>query len=275
MKRQSFQFREKSQRGFTLVEMMITVGILATMTVLSAQSIQQALKSKTKIQVQIDDVSRMRDTLRLMESDINLAFHFRDIEKEIQDLANKPPAPAAGQPPPIPTPTPIPTPPPPDASTRLDPTTNFIGTENTLNFVTMNNARMVRSVKQADFIEVGYSVRPCKSFGGAELDASDCLWRRSSSWVDEDVTKGGEETVLLEHVTEFKLRYIGKGKDDWSSNWRTDAAGDAATKGNFPASVEISLTVEHGKNKTKKKYSMQIVARVRFPNNAEESNAAK
>jgi prepilin-type N-terminal cleavage/methylation domain-containing protein len=266
----------KSQGGFTLIELMITVGILATMTVLAAQSIQQAIRSKSKIQGQIDDVSRMRDTLRLIEGDINLAFHYRDVEKEIQDLANKK-TPAAGAPgapgtPPIeagPVPTPIPA----DQAKRIDPSTNFIGTSNAMDFVTMNNARMVRNSKQADFIEVGYSLKPCKGLSG-EQSRSDCLWRRTTAWVDEDVTKGGDEVVLLENVTEFKLRYIGKGKDDWSSDWRTDSGGDQATKGNFPASVEVSLTVETGKGTKKKKYSMQIVARVHFPNNKEETDGS-
>lgn len=264
----------RQQGGFTLIEVMITVGILSTMTVLAAQSIQQAIKSKTKIQAQIDDVSKMRDTLRLIESDINLAFHYRDVEKEIQDLVNKPATPAGtvpGAPPPIPTPTPIPTPVPDDAAKRIDPTTNFIGSGTAMDFVTMNNARMVRNMKQADFMEVGYALKPCKGLSG-EQSRSDCLWRRTTSWVDDDVTKGGDEVVLLENVTEFKLRYIGKGKDDWGSEWRSDAGGDLATKGNFPASVEVSLTVEGGKGSKKKKYSMQIVARVRFPNNNEDGD---
>lgn len=267
--------RLSNEKGFTLIEVLITVGILATMTVLSAQSIQQAIKSKTKIQGQIDEVSRMRDALRLMEADINLAFHYRDIEKEIKELVNKPQTAAPGganpQQPAVPTPPPVPTPIPQDEAPRTDPSTNFIGTSSSLDFVTMNNARMIRSLKQADFIEVGYSLKPCRSVSG-EKSSSDCLWRRTTAWVDDDVTKGGDEIVLLENVSEFKLRYIGKGKEDWVSEWKTGPGGDTVTKESFPASVEISMTVEQGKAAKKKKYSMQIVARVRFPNNPEDKN---
>jgi hypothetical protein len=128
-------------------------------------------------------------------------------------------------------------------------------------------------MKQADFIEVGYSLKSCKSLTG-EQASSQCLWRRTTSWVDEDVTKGGDEVVLLENISEFKLRYIGKGKDDWVGDWRTDNGGDAATKGHFPTAVEISMTAQRKDPKTGKdrKYSMQIVAQIRFPNN-EETNA--
>lgn len=271
----------KSQQGFTLIEVLITVAILGTLSILSTQSIQQAIKQKVKLQDQIDDVSRMRDALRLMDADINQAYHYRDVEKEITDLINKPPAPAPapGMPPgapPIPTPIPAPTPyqpPNPDEAKRIDPTTQFVGTESTIDFVTMNNARMIRNMKQADFMEVGYSLKSCKSVNG-EKSEGQCLWRRTTSWVDEDVTKGGDEVVLLENISEFKLKYLGKGKEDWISNWRTDDGGDAVTKGNFPASVEISLTVEHGSGDKKKKYSMQIVSQIRFPNNDESKNAS-
>lgn len=260
------------QKGFTLIEVLITIGILGMMTILATQSIQQAIKSKVKIQGQIDDVSRMRDALRLIEADINEAFHYRDVEKELMDLVNKktPANPAApGVAPNIPA---VFTPPP--EAPRVDPTTQFVGSSDALNFVTMNNARMVRNMKQADFIEVGYSLKSCKGLN-VEQTSSECLWRRSTSWVDEDVTKGGDEVVLLENVSEFKLRYIGKGKDDWVGDWRSDQGGDAVTKNHFPTAVEVSLTVERkdpksGKNK---KYSMQIVAQVRFPNNEEAKNA--
>ncbi|MBS1970460.1 MAG: prepilin-type N-terminal cleavage/methylation domain-containing protein [Bdellovibrionales bacterium] len=266
--------RLSSQKGFTLIEMMITVAILGTLTVLATQSIQQAIRQKVKIQEQIDDVSRMRDALRLMEADINQAYHYRDVEKEITDLVNKP-AQAANLPPGMPTPIPIqtPTPPPnPDEATRIDPVTQFMGTESSVDFVTMNNARMMRNMKQADFMEVGYSLKSCKSLTG-DKGSSQCLWRRTTSWVDDDVTKGGDEVVLLENITEFKLRYIGKGKDDWVNSWRTDNGGDSVTKGNFPAAVEISMTIEHGTGDKKKKYSMQIIARIHFPNNDESKNA--
>jgi prepilin-type N-terminal cleavage/methylation domain-containing protein len=259
----------KSEAGFTLIEVLITVGILATMTILATQSIQQAIKSKAKIQEQIDDVSRMRDALRLLEGDINQAFHYRDVETEINDLMNKKTL-APGQAPPPPT---FATPQDPSLAKRSNPVTNFMGTESTIDFVTMNNARMVRNMKQADFMEVGYSLKSCKRISGEEA-TSQCLWRRNTSWVDDDVTKGGDEIVLLENISEFKLRYIGKGKEDWVGTWRTDEGGDASTKGKFPTAVEISLTVEHGTGAKKKKYMMQIVSQVRFPNNPEAKENA-
>lgn len=261
----------KNSRGFTLIELMITITILATLTMLTAQAITQAIKAKTKLQDQIDDVSRMRDAVRLMERDVNLAYHYRDVEKELSQILKKKNNPTGG-------PTPLPGSEPETVNRseapRRDPETHFVGDGESMNFVTMNNARTVMNTQQADFIEVGYSLRDCKNLRDDKI-SSKCLWRRSSPYVDLDVTKGGDEVVLLENITEFKLRYIGKGKQDWTTDWRSDAQGDGATKHNYPQAVEISLTVEKKDKDKGKKYSMQVIAPIHFPNNPEEGANAQ
>lgn len=271
----------KDRRGFTLIELMITIAILATLTIMTSQAISQAVKAKVKLQGQQDDVSRMRDAMRLIERDINLAYHYRDVEKEINDLIVKKNNPQTQNPSQNPQSPPFqqqfqqpqaqPTPNTREVP-RRDPATHFIGTSESMNFVTMNNARTVKNMAQADFIEVGYSVKECQSLreGGG---SSKCIWRRSTPYVDLDVTKGGDEVVLMENVTEFKMRYIGKGKQDWVSDWRTDQQGDGATKGKFPQAVEVSLTMTKKEQGRDKKYSMQLIIPIHFPNNPEESNA--
>ncbi len=265
------------QKGFTLIEVLITIAILATLTVLTTQSISQAIQAKGKLQSQLADVSRLRDALRLMEGDINLSYHYRDLDKEIKKLLKKQ-ATSNSQSQQIDPNTGLPSNDPnSDSATAAtkaeappqDPTTHFVGTGESLSFVTMNNARLIRNTKQADFMEVGYSVRDCRSLKN-EGGNSKCLWRRSSPHADLDVTKGGDEVVLLENVSEFKLRYIGKGKQDWGSEWRSDQQGDGITKGNFPQAVEISITTEREEKGRKKKYSMQLVVPIHFPNNPEE-----
>lgn len=268
----------KNQKGFTLIEILIALSILAALSVLSVNTITSALRSKDKLQGQIDDVSRIRDALRLMERDLNLAYHHYDFEKDIADQVRKLNTasatgnPAAGNPSGIPgagnfpvapvAPTPTPEAP------RLDPATHFVGTEDSMNFVTLNNGRITKNIRQADFIEVGYALKDCKSIDGSKT--SKCLWRRTSLIVDSDVTKGGDELVLLQDVSEFSLKYIGPGKTDWVKDWRSDKAGDGATKDNFPLAVEISLTVTKGEKDKKKKYPMQITATIHNPNNPEK-----
>jgi prepilin-type N-terminal cleavage/methylation domain-containing protein len=280
-----------NSRGFTLIEVLITMTILAVLTVLTTQSIQQAIKSKTKITEQIDEQSKIRDALRIMEKDINLAFHFRDIETEIKEklkakkkasTQQKPPGnpndPNGGQnpfPPPEGAEDPMTmneVPPEPPEVERINPTTEFKGDSSSIHFVTMNSGRLLKDSAQADFIEVGYTLNDCKNISTGQT--SKCLWRRSSSIADEVVDKGGNEVVLLENIEEFELKYLGRGKQDWVKDWKSALGGDAATQNNFPMAVEISLTVKAGEGEKKKKISMQIVASIRFPNNPEPATAA-
>lgn len=255
----------KKNHGFTLIELMIALAILATLTVLTSQAISQAVKAKIKLQDQIDDVSRMRDAVRLIEKDLNLAYHYRDIENEIEELIKKKNNPNYNPNQPVPIPTPQTTT---RQVPRRDPETHFVGANDSVSFVTMNNARTVRNTRQGDFIEVGYSLRECRNLRAETT--SKCIWRRSTPYVDLDVTKGGDEVVLMENVSEFKLRYIGKGKQDWITDWRSDPQGDGATKGKFPQAVEVSVTMEKKVQGRSKKYSMQLIVPIHFPNNPEE-----
>ena len=277
----------RQSRGFTLLELLISLTILATLTALTSRSIQQALFSKAKIQTQLDEMSQVRDALKIIERDVNIAFHYRDLEMEFRDAVKKAGGPQgapppgtlqnqgqAGQPgtfvagapaPPLSV----------DEQTRktnrVDPITQFDGKAEEMSFATMNTGRVTETQRQADFLKVGYSVKPCKHLGGKQ-ESTKCLLRRSDIEVEGDITKGGEETVLLENISEFKLRYFGKGKQDWVDAW-SSKDGDGATKDAYPAAVEISLTVENGDGPKKRKISMQIVAQVRFPNNQEKQSS--
>ncbi|MBL7542475.1 MAG: prepilin-type N-terminal cleavage/methylation domain-containing protein [Bdellovibrionaceae bacterium] len=282
--------KSSSASGFTLIEVLIAVAIMSTLGLLAAQTIKQAINQKKVIQEIVSDTSRLRDGMKIFEKDVQLAYHHRDWEKEIIDLAKKnkkaTPAPAApaggaasGQPPQMPVF---------DSNGNLvstqeqeanieaprkDPTTQFVGKENEIHFVTMNTGRILKDMPQADFVEVGYSLKECTSFEGKR--STKCIYRRVSPWVDEDVTKGGDEFVLVENVTEFNLRYLGRGKQDWNKDWRTDGGGDGATRGNFPWLVEVSVTYQKNPEKeTSKKHSMQLVIPIHFPNNKEESGSS-
>lgn len=254
-----------TNKGFTLLEVILSITILSTITLITTQAITRGLRARTKIQAEVDDVSALRDSVRMIRSDINLAFHHRDFEKELVDAAKKPASGTAVVPPAATVE---------NKATRIDPTTNFVGNESVINFVTLNSGRMSSAVKQADFVEVGYELRDCTNL--TTKKSSKCLFRRIQNIIDDDVKSGGNEIVMLENVSEFKLRYIGETKQDWVNDWNsTPASQDGGTKGRFPDVVEVSLTIERefeGKSKT---YSMQLVVPIHFPNNASKNSGSQ
>lgn len=256
----------KNNLGFSLIEVLLSITILSTLMVLSSQALSRALKAKVKIQNEVDDVSSLRDTMRLIRTDLNLAFHYRDFEKEILDMVNKPAAPAGPA-----TPT-APVAQVPRENKREDPVTEFEGTEDHMNFVTSNNGRTTANALQADFVEVGYALKDCRNLTDSSK-SSQCLYRRIQSVIDNNIKEGGNESVILENVTEFKLRYFGEGKQDFVSTWNTSGI-DGATKGRYPEVVEVSLTITHEVDKKKRNYSMQFVIPIHFPNNPPPGSSA-
>lgn len=255
----------KSQKAFTLIEVILAISILATLTVLVATTLGNALKARTKIQAEVQDVSGLRDAVKIMRADLYQAYNHYDFEKEIIDTAKKP---TPGQP----IRPPDPNAPPQRENKREDPKTDFVGDSEKVNFVTLNNGRFLANDLQADFVEVGYALKPCKNL--TKDTSSQCLFRRVQKVLDADVTQGGTESVLLENVKEFKLRYTGDSKKDWEKEWKTVGGQDDSVRGIFPDAVEITLAIERELNNKKREYSLQYVVPLHFPNNPAKKPAA-
>jgi prepilin-type N-terminal cleavage/methylation domain-containing protein len=311
----------RNQKGFTLLEVLIVISILASLTIMTAQSIQKATNSKVKLDMQTQDVGQLRDALKIMQRDIQLAFHYRDLNEEFNKIVREnrkkalspnsaaPQTPNPSNPSESQQPPPPPAPPNPSNPTaaptyqfdanncllpietdplckknpnRKDSETHFVGKNEELYFVTQNVGRISENPPTADFQKVGYFVKPCKRIttdNQTQETSINCLMRRNSSIVEGDVTKGGEEAVLIEDVTSFKLRYLGIGKQDWISDW---SSRDGEFKGKFPEAVEIEIAIEkelkvqgkiENEEAKKKKISMILAVPVRFTNNTTDKTS--
>lgn len=271
------------KKGFTLIEILIAITILGALSVLTANAIGKALKDRTKVQNEIEHTSNMRDVLRIIERDINLAFNYRNIHYEIlkkikeesKAQAAKPTAspgtpmdPSIPQPPPSP---PNPSLPVEELFELKDPPpiyTHFLGEENALYFSSLSNVRTLKDSLESDQSKIGYFVKPCQSRGSnKDRETSDCLWRKVSPYIDKDLTLGGTDTAILERVEKFELRYFGEELEGWQKEWRTDDKGKNEIRNRFPQAVQVRLTTRDKNSESKKKYSMVLVAALRFPNN--------
>lgn len=279
------------ERGFTLIEVMIALMILAFLAYFTSQSVQQALRTKGKVQKDIDKNSTLRDALRIIERDVNLAFNYRDVSIELYNRTQEnrknaatgkksktgdknPPAGVIPATPQDPTP---------QTTENTDEKfklkvdkvlTQFIGEKNAINFSSLSNMRVTEDSQTSSQSEIGYSVRPCRRRSTQE-QSSQCLWRRVNPLIDEDIDKGGTETVLLENVSEFSLRYLGPGREEeWIDTWITTDRGDDQTKGKFPLAVEITLGIKDPNPDAKdKNLRATVVAAIRNPNNKEDPSA--
>ena len=277
--------------GFTLIEILVAMVILAFLAVFTSQSIQRALKDKVKIQAQTDQNATLRDALKVMERDINEAFNYRDVAIELYNKTQQERKKKAGQSkkqkdPKDPNDTnqqdqqqlqqTVQDPNKPDPyAPKEDPQkgfTQFWGEKEKLNFSSLSNIRMSEDAQMDTQAEIGYFLKNCRRRSTQE-QASNCLWRRVSNYIDEDIDKGGEETVLLENVESMTFKYLGPGKDDeWIDTWISGQRGDDLTKGKFPYAVEITITVKNPGNQKEKSLTMTSVAAIRNPNNPPDTS---
>jgi prepilin-type N-terminal cleavage/methylation domain-containing protein len=286
-----------SRRGFTLIEVVVSVAILAFISIFTVQAIQRALGTRGKIQHDVDKNSTLRDALRVMERDVNMAFNYTDVNtllynqaqderlKAAQQKTQQPNTPQPGAPPLTPQQQFLQAQ---QQAAANDPNlaqkykkkevkiwTKFIGKKDEMDFTSLSNVRLTEDAKTSSQAEIGYYIKPCRRRSTQE-QSSKCLWRRVSNYIHDDITKFGDSTVLLENVSDFKLRYLGPGKDlDWEDAWSSDAGmgADDTTKGKFPYAVEITIEQKDPDPKAKDKaLRMTLVAAIRNPNNPVPAN---
>ncbi len=269
--------RKRNHFGFTLIEVMIAITILAGLTLLTARAMKAGTANKLKFEGDINREAAVRDALRVVERDINLAYHYRDTFADLMNqakLESKRPANA--------TPTPPPTDGAPvDSAAQLTPEeqtkpvpqwTGFVGDEKSIYFSALSNVRLNQDTPESDQAEIGYYTRNCKSSDGSGK-TSTCLIRSVASYIDDELEKGGKETVLLENVVSFKLRYIGPGFEEWQNSWATKTAKRTEGLELFPYAVEIYLKTHNKQDLKDKPFEMGAVAALRFPNNDPKKEA--
>lgn len=273
--------RSNRESGFTLIEIMISMAILAAISILSAQTMRAGISDRETVQEEISADAKVADAMRIIRTDVNAAYHHRDIFVTLMNNAAKPdkptppkpgdpsslvppaPAPAPANPNTEPEPTPRPTPP---------EVTGFIGDSESLYFTTLSNQRTIQDSQESDQAKVGYFVKSCRARSGNKTVQDNCLYRSFSPYLDEDIDKPGDETVLLEHVSEFKLRYIGPGRGtstdlEYVDTWKTGKAGDDISKDKFPYAVEVTIVYEDKNDPKAKKVTASALIPIRFPNN--------
>lgn len=293
----------RSQSGFTLVEIMIALLIMAGLSVLLGQSVKTGLDSRKKVQLQLSEESLIRDAMRLMVADVGSAFHFRDYtvanynkvlelrKKKAQTAqgaipgqvtsgaatgttgsttgivssgAQQPTTTTTTAPDPLASATPLPLP---------NQLTGFVGSDSGMTFTVRNHVRRFVDAKESDIARISYFIKSCRK-NLKQTHYSSCLVRMEStiptdefplSPADTDDAKG---VTLVNNITEFKLRYIAAGATEFVESWDSLAnSTNQATRNRFPDAVEITMTIQDKQNPESKPRHLSWLAPVRNSNN--------
>lgn len=204
--------RRASQRGLTLLEVLVAVGILAMVSTLIYGAFDGMQRSRTGIERIDERYHQGRQALVRMSRELQSAFlSLHQPQVYINTVR----------------------------------TTIFLGTDggtsDRVDFTSFSHQRLMRNVHESDQNELSY-------FLGRDPDHSDKydLLRREQKEIDLEPTKGGIVSVLCEDVTVFDLQYLDPTTDTWLDSWDTSQVTTQAQFNRLPFQIRIKLVLKGG-----------------------------
>lgn len=193
-------------KGFTLLEVLISVALVSVIMLLIWQTTFQSIKGKERAEKRQNVYHMARVALDKMSMDLTQAF-----------LLNGAPHLGVRQ-----------------GSPQLK--TLFQGTADTLQFTSLSHRRLFSDARESDSTEISYRLEA----NPEDRDVS-LLMRREARRIDSNPEEGGRNFVLAEKIKKLEFGYYDGQKLDWQSSWNTES-GEA---GKLPRAVKVKLTLAH------------------------------
>ena len=171
----------KSNSGFTLLEVLIAIVILAGMTIAMVLSTTQIMNSKDETERLDDQSHSISLALNKISSDLQMAF-----------LISSPDF----------------------LGTSGESKVAFVGKEDQINFPTFSLVRYFKEVQELDYGEVGYLLGTNPENSGQKI-----LFRRESRGFDNNPEEGGIKEPLLENIKLIRFTYYDPQKKEWLKSW--------------------------------------------------------
>ncbi len=202
-------------RGFTLLEIILAVTILALIGTMIYGGFSQTALNKARVEEDVDHSRVVHMALDRMTRELSMAF----------------------------------------VSTHVNPSldlrvveTGFIGKdhgdEDRIDFTSFSHRRLYRNARESDQNEISYFVTDHPDDRGVRV-----LARREQNRIDEDPRRGGKSQILVENVTELNIEYFDPLISEWVQTW--DSEDMMAQANRLPSQVRIRLSVEDPRRRGK------------------------
>lgn len=191
--------------GFTLIEVMVAVGITAAMGAMTIGALSQIDRASTVARAQAERYAAARLALSRLSREVSMAFLSDDYDAQHH------------------------------GSERL---TRFEGREDQLRFATMAHQRLFPDAKESDQSVVEYTVESDPEHQGEEG-----LFRREKPRIDDEPERGGRKDLVADHVKSFRIQYWDRKRKDWSREWTTrtvDHANDLPARVRFELEMKLA-----------------------------------
>lgn len=198
-----------SKRGFTLLEVILAVSVLALVGTMIYGGFSQTALNKARVEGDVNQSRIIHMALERMARELSMAF----------------------------------------VSTHTNPSldlrvveTAFIGTDHgkddRIDFTSFSHRRLYRNARESDQNEISYFVTEHPDEPDMQV-----LARREQNRIDDDPRRGGKSQILVENVEEFNVEYFDPLLSEWVSTWDTDDI--LAQPNRLPTQVRFRLAVKH------------------------------
>jgi general secretion pathway protein J len=204
--------RRQRQRGMTLLEVLVSLGVLAMISLLIYGAFDSLSRGRKGEAMRVDRARQGRDAVERITHEVQSAF---------LSMHN------------------------PQSQALVTRQTAFIGTNSStydrLDFASFAHRRVEKDAKESDQSEIGYFV-----VKDPEKDEKMDLVRREQAPPDYEPKKGGVVNVLVEDVELFDLRYLDPLTGQWLDNWDTTQLTGQLNR--LPLEVKLTLVLKPVKN---------------------------
>lgn len=169
-------------RGFTLVEVLIAVGITAAMAVMTVGSLRQVDRAAEVVRQQDERYGAARLALARIAREVSMAFLSENW----------------------------------DANRYRDRVTLFVGREDELLFTTLAHVRLYRDVKESDQAVVEYRLD-----ADPDHPSERALFRREKARLDDEPDRGGRRDLVADRVRALRIQYWDPRRKEWVREWTT------------------------------------------------------
>lgn len=195
----------RSQRGFTLAEVVIALAVLALIGTLTFGVFNQSLNARTQALEITEHYHMVRQAMLRMAREVSMAFV--TIHKDCEDP-------------------------------RTD--SMFVGERSgssfRLDFTSFGHFKTQADANESDQNELSYFVDTDPEDSGRKA-----LFRRSSARIDDEADEGGFEQILARRVLGFEMEFYDDKDDRWIDEWDTR---DSEFRDRLPLFVRLQLKIE-------------------------------
>ena len=221
--------RARSQRGMTLLEVLVSLGVLAMISLLIYGAFDSLSRGRKGEAIRVDRARQGRDAMDRITHEMQGAFLSMHNPQNLSLVTRQ---------------------------------TAFIATNSStfdrIDFATFAHRRVEREAKESDQAEVGYFV-----VRDPDHDDKMDLVRREQAPPDYEPKKGGVVNVLAEDVELFDIRFLDPLSSQWVESWDTTQLTGQLNR--LPREVKVTLVLKPVKNSPPFRFVTKFVLPMQQP----------